>query len=400
MQTTDGFLGVRCLSCDGSFDPTETRCPDCGGVLDSSYDAEALEQAHQVLFGDENGRVTRNSEVAGVKRFASVLPFEPDQLVTLGEGGTLVECPSLAAELGVEQVILADEGRNPTGGLVDRELAIAVTAAREARVSEVALATTGNAGQATAAYAARAGLDSQSFVPSRSVFANKAMINVHGGEMSVVGGRYPDALDAFESASADESWYSLSPFETPYRHEGAKTFAYDLCLSLGEVPDAIVHPTSHGTGLVGFTKGFRELDQTDTIDHLPRLFAAQASGCAPVVEAFESGRDEHDPVGFPDTICGSLEVPDPAGGHLALEALVETGGGAVATDDEEILEGAVSLASAGVPASATGGAAVSGARVLADEGAFDGDDVVVLVGPNTANREADILRSHLMKQGI
>ena len=400
MQTTDGFLGVRCLSCDGSFDPTETRCPDCGGVLDSTYDAAALEQAHEELFGDENGRARRDSEGTGVNRFESVLPFESDLLVTLGEGGTLVQCPSFAAELGVERVILAAEGRNPTGGLVDRELAIAITAAREAGASEVALPTTGNAGQAAAAYAARAGLDSQSFVPSRSVFANKAMINVHGGEMSVVGGRYPDALDAFESASAEESWHSLAPFETPYRHEGAKTLAYDLLLELGDVPDAIVHPTSHGTGLVGLAKGFRELDQTDTIDHLPRLFAAQASGCAPVVEAFESGRDEHEPVEFPDTICGSLEVPDPAGGHLALEVLGETDGGAVETEDDEILEGAASLATAGVPVSATGGAAVSGARTLADRGAFEGDDVVVLVDPNTANREADILRSHLMKQGI
>ena len=382
MQTTEEFRGLRCLACEELFDATVThRCPDCGGILDPVYDDELFSASHET-------------------NLVPVLPFSPEQLVTLGEGTRMVECPTLAAAFGVEQVLLADEGRNPTGGMVDRELSLGVTAARESGATEVALATTGNAGQAAAAYAARAGLDSQSFVPSRSVFANKAMINVHGGEMSVVGGRYPDAVEAFEHASAGESWHSLAPFETPYRHEGAKTLAYDLLESLDTLPDAIVHPVSHGTGLFGLHKGFKELLQTATIDRLPRLYAAQASGCAPIVEAFEKGQPEHEPVEYPDTICGPLEVADPAGGHLVLDVLAESSGGAVKTDDDDILEAAVSLASDGVPTSVTGGAAVSGARTLAQRGAFDTDDVVVLVNPSTANRDADILRSHLMKQGI
>lgn len=417
METTEGFAGLGCLSCGTTADADAGRCPDCGGILDPTYDDEALARAHEELLD--------RSPTADLTTLAPVLPFGAEQLVTLSEGGAvLVECPTLAEEWDVGSVLVADEGRNPTGGLVDRELALAVTAARETGASEVALPTTGNGGQAAAAYAARAGLDAQCFVPSRSVFANKAMINVHGGEMSVVGGRYPDAVEAFEGASEDESWHSLAPFETPYRHEGAKTLAYDLLASLGTPPDAIVHPTSHGTGLVGLAKGFRELARTDSIDERPRLYAAQPAGCAPIVDAFEAGEDEHTPVEYPDTICGALEIPDPAGGHLALDAIAGTAssvrssdggepsaarrassdlrsdGGAVATDDEEILESAATLADAGVPMSATGGTAISGGEKLADSGAFESDDVVVLVNPATANREADVLRSHLMKQGI
>lgn len=171
------------------------------------------------------------------------------------------------------------------------------------------------------------------------------------------------------------------------------------------VPDDIMYSfhvllITHGLALVGIDRGFRELAATGWIDERPGLYAAQAAGCAPVVTAWEDGADAVEPTDHPDTICGSLEVDDPAGGRYVLDALAATGGGAVAVPDEEILEGAVRLADDGVPVSATGGAAVAGAWTLAEDGAFDDDATVVLVDPATANREADILRSRLMKQGI
>jgi threonine synthase len=262
----------------------------------------------------------------------------------------------------------------------------------------------GNGGQAAAAYAARAGLDSQAFVPSRVPFVNKAMVNVHGGDMSVVEGRYADARAAFEDARGT-GWHSLAPFATPYRHEGAKTLAYEIAADLGwTAPDAVVHPTGHGTGLVGLRTGGRELSEWGLVDDRPRLYAAQASGCAPIAAAWDDGTADGtgtpDPWDTPDTICGPLEIPDPAGGRYVLDALAATGGAAVATDDDAVLDGAVALAEAGVTMGATGGAAVSGARALADSGAFEGDDVVVLVNAVTGNKEADLLRSHLMSKGI
>ena len=387
MNTTEAFAGLRCTDCGTTVDPAAVgRCPECGGLLDAVYDHDSG--------GDFSGH--------GLGRYAPLLPFHGESLVSLGTGGTpLVAVPELADELGVAAAYVKDEGRNPTGACVDRGVALAVTAAKEAGASDVALPTTGNGGQAVAAYAARAGLASHSFVPSRTPFVNKAMINVHGGDMNVVEGRYPEASTAFEEQSA-EGWYSLAPFENPYRHEGAKTLAYELAdaVALDSAPDAVVHPTAHGTGAVGLHKGFRDLRKQNRVDTAPDLFAVQPEGCAPVVDAWNREAETVTAVERPDTICGPLEVPAPTGGQQVLEALRAGGGGAVAVDDDDLLEAATDLAAGGLTIGATGGAAVAGARQLADRNAFGPDDVVVLVNPTTGNKEEDILRSHLMKQGV
>ncbi len=394
METTETFVSLRCLSCGADHDPaTVGRCPDCGGPLDASYDVEPAAVTRGTL-------ATGGGD--GLAAFAEVLPFPGARLVTAGEGGTpLVAAPSLAEELGVRAVYVKDEGRNTTGAFVDRGMALAVTAAREAGAGTVALPSMGNGGQAGAAYAARAGLDCEAFVPSRVPFVNKAMVNVHGGGMTVVEGRYRDAAGAFADAMADEDWQSVAAFESPYRHEGAKTLAYEIAAGLDwTAPDAVVHPTGHGTGIVGLRKGGDDLREWDLVEDRPRLYAAQADGCAPIVRAREEGTSAMEAWEHPDTICGPLEIPDPAGGEHVLDALAATDGGAVATDDEAILAGAVALAEAGVTMGATGGAAVAGAQALAERGAFDGDDVVVLVNAVTGNKEADLLRSHLMSRGI
>jgi threonine synthase len=219
--------------------------------------------------------------------------------------------------------------------------------------------------------------------------------------MSVVGGRFADAADAFEDAMADEDWHSVAPFATPYRHEGLKTLSYEIAGQLDwSAPDAVVHPTGQGTGVVGLQKGYQELADAGVLADQPRLYAAQAAGCAPYASAWEDGAADPATVDQPDTIVGPLEIPDPAGGSWVVDALESTSGAAVGTPDQDILEGATSLAEAGVTMGASGGAAFSGALALADQGAFDADDTVVLVNPTTGNKEADILRSHLMSKGI
>ena len=171
------FEGFRCADCGATATGEgATTCPDCNGALDATYDLDEL--------------------VGGppADRPGDLLPVAP---VGMGEGETpLVEAPRLAEELDVGTLRLKDEGHNPTGSVVDRGMALAVTAARERGVSDVALPSMGNGGQAAAAYAARAGLDCEAFVPSRVPFVNKAMVNVHGGGMSVVEGRYADAAIA------------------------------------------------------------------------------------------------------------------------------------------------------------------------------------------------------------
>ncbi|PCR89238.1 threonine synthase [Natrinema ejinorense] len=396
MNLTAAFDGLECVDCGATVDAAEShQCPACGGALDPTYEYDAIDLDRERL---------ASRPFDSQWRYAELLPVARESAVTTAEGATpLVDCPDLADELGVGRVLIKDEGRNPTGSVTDRGASMAVTAALEHGATDVALPSTGNGGQAAAAYAARAGLEAHAYLPSRSGFTNKAMVNVHGGDMNVVGGRFDDAAAAFEEGLAEhDDWYSLRSFDTPYRHEGAKTLFYELAEQLEwAVPDAICYPTGAGTGLVGLAKATREFRELGLIDETPALYAAQASGCAPIVDALEDGRDEHEPVDHPDTICGELEVPDPTASARVLEVIRETDGGAVATDDPDILEAAVRVAqTTGLELIPSAGAAASGAWELAERGAFDGDETVVIVNTGSGNKEADVLRSHLMSQGV
>ncbi|WP_435317796.1 threonine synthase [Haloarchaeobius sp. TZWSO28] len=399
METTDAFVGLDCVSCGDRFDAAVAthRCPECGGILDPAYDYDSLE-----LWRDELESRRFDSQW----RYEELLPFTRSAAVSMDEGATpLVPCPDLADELGVGQVYLKDEGRNPTGTFKDRGQSVAVTAAVQHEASDVALASAGNAGQAAAAYAARADLDSHVFLPARAGFTNKAMVNVHGGDMTVVGGRISEAGAAYEDAMADEEnahWYSLQTFQTPYRHEGKKTMYYEVVEQLDwEVPDAVVYPTGGGVGLIGMYKAATEFRDLDLTDGIPGFYAAQAEGCAPIVTAFDDGRDEHEPWEHPDTICGGIEIPNPGASPWILEALRESNGGAVATSDSDILDAAITVAqNEGLEMGATCAAAASGAWELSQRGEFGEDDTIVLMNTGTGNKDDDVLRSHLMGKGI
>lgn len=396
METTAAFDGLECTDCGKRFDAGETthECPECGGILDPRYEYEEIDLTRADL---------EARPFDGQWRYEELLPIPRDAAVTLDEGTTpLVECPALADELGVGRVAIKDEGRNPTGSFKDRGHALAVSAAREHGASDIALTSAGNAGQSAAAYAARAGLAAHVFVPSRANFVNKALINVHGGDMTVVEGRFADAAAACADAMDGEDWYATSSFTTPYRHEGKKTMYYEIAEQLDwEVPDRIVYPTGGGVGLVGMHKGAKEFRDLGLTDELPAMYAAQSSGCAPIVDAWEADDDRHETWDTPDTICGGIEIPDPGASPLILDALDESDGGAVATPDEDILDSAVTVAQhEGIEMGATCAAAASGAWKLAEQGAFDADDTVVLMNTATGNKEGDILRSHLMGKGL
>lgn len=411
MKTTAAFDGLTCTACGAAHDPTAgTRCPDCAGPLVAEYDPEALATGF-----DRETLADRRFDGQG--RYADLLPFPTAAVPTMNEGTTpLIECPDLADEWGVGAVYVKDEGANPTGTTADREMALAVAAASEHGAAGVALPTTGDAGQSAAAYATRAGLESRAFVPSRSTFVAKAMTNVHGGEMRVVEGRYPAAVESFEDemgeADADgrsnsdtagdaSDWDSIAPFDTPYRQEGAKTLLFEIVEQLGwTVPDHVVHPTGHGIGVVGSHLAGTQLQLTGLVEDRPALHVAQPTACAPIVSAADAGEDETEAWGRPDTLVGALEIPDPAGGALAVEAVRETGGLATEVSDDAALAAAVTLAEAGVEASATGGVGAAAASELVGGGHIGGDETVVLVNPVAGNKENDILRSHLMRTGV
>ncbi len=396
MDTTDAFLGLDCRDCGNRFEALTTGpCPDCGGILDPTYDYDAIELSRQDLTG---------RRFDSMWRYEELLPFTRPSAVSMDEGATpLVEAPRLADALGVGRVLIKDEGRNPTGTFKDRGQSPAITAARAGGATDIALASAGNAGQSASAYAARAGLDAHVFLPSRAGFTQKAMVNVHGADLTVVEGRLDHAGAAFQDALAEhDSWQSTATFDTPYRHEGKKTMGYELIEQLDwDVPDAVVYPTGGGVGLVGIYKAATELRALGLIDERPAMYAAQATGCAPIVEAWETGEPDVEPWETPDTICGGIEVPDPGAASWVLEAIRESDGGAVATTDSDILESAAVVAQKeGLEMGATPAAAASGAWALAERGAFDDDATVVIINTGAGNKDADIIRSHLMGQGV
>ncbi|XGI83168.1 pyridoxal-phosphate dependent enzyme [Halorutilales archaeon Cl-col2-1] len=322
-----------------------------------------------------------DANLTGIWEYADLPSVDP---VSMGEGDTpLVASPKLADECGVSEFYVKDEGRNPTGSVRDRGMTVAVSVAASEGAEGVSLFSTGNGGVSAAAYAARAGIDSEVYLPSRARHDAKSLINVHGGDMNVVRGRLGDARESFEDARGDTVSASVAPFETPYRHDGLKTLGYEVREELDEI-DHVVCPVGNGEVFLGLDK---------SLDEDTRIHAVQSSGCSPVVDAFSS---EYQPCDSPDTVVGDLEVADTPAGHVIPQL---DRGDAVAVDDSEALDSAVDLASTdGTEVSPSGGVAVAGALRLSEN--FDEDDTVVVITPASGRAYADVLRSQMMSRGV
>ncbi len=405
MTTTEAFDGLVCTDCDETFGvDTHGQCPACGGVVTPRYDLDEETVVQGLVDPD-----------------AVPLPFTREVRVTASEGATpLVAAGRLADEMGVASLSIKDEGRNPTGTVYDRGMSLAVTAADRDGTEPLALAAAGNAGQSAAAYAGRIDARSYAFVPSRTAFSNKALVNVHGGEMRVVGGRFDDAAAAVDEQLATD-YHSLSAFETAYRHDGTKSLVYEVvvedALARGDLsartasavaealplspPDALVVPVGTGELVVAVARGLDELTSTGVLADPPTVHPVQPAGCAPIVSAHSASAETTEPWETPDTIVGELEIPDPAGGDLALDALAAVGGEGVTVSDDDALESAVTVAQTEVlEVGGAGGVALAGAWDLAESGELDGDDRVVVVNTDAGVKTPDVLRSHLMGKGI
>ena len=378
------LVGHTCLDCAAELAPSADRCEQCGGPLEPHYDVGP---------DPVTTAPTRSMWEVGAPLPAGDAP------VTLGEGATpLVSCPAVAADVGVGSVLVKDEGRNPTGSVHDRGMSVALSVARSRGSSEVRLPATGVEGQAAAAYAGRAGIDCRVAVPTRAPFLAKAMVNVHGADMRVVQGRYPAAL---ETAGGWSTGWSLAPMATPYRVEGAKTLAYELLAQLPAAPDTVVVPCGAGETLLGVARGFQELVAAGSLEAVPSLVAAQAAGCAPIVDALATDEQTPAVLEHPDTICGAIEIPDPPAGTLGMAAVRESGGTGVTATDASTLEAAVTLAAhEGVALAPSAGVAVAILSTLREAGQLADDDTVVVIGTVGGRVAADVLRSHLMGQGI
>jgi threonine synthase len=274
-------------------------------------------------------------------RYRELLPVRhPENVVQLGEVVTpLVSLPRIAARLATGgELLVKDEGRLPTGSFKARGLALAVSMAKELGVTAMAMPTNGNAGAAMAAYCARAGIAATVFCPDDTPDVNVREIAMQGAQVFLVDGLIDDCGKLVAEGEKALGWFNCSTLREPYRIEGKKTMGIELAEQLGwEVPDVIFYPTGGGTGIIGMWKAFAELEAIGWIGpKRPRMVVVQAAGCAPMVKAWEDGV-EHAPR-WPDahTFAAGIRVPQAVGDFLILRAVRESGGFAIAVDDEAI----------------------------------------------------------------
>jgi threonine synthase len=273
-------------------------------------------------------------------RYRELLPVRRlGDIVSLGEAMTpVVAMGKLAKSLGASEILVKDEGRLPTGSFKARGLVMAVSMAKALGVTHMAMPTNGNAGAALAAYASRAGIKTTIFCPEDTPEVNVSEIALQGASVYRVNGLIDDCGKIVAEGKAKVGWFDTSTLKEPYRIEGKKTMGLELAEQLGwQVPDVILYPTGGGTGLIGMWKAFAELEAIGFIGKKrPRMVAVQAAGCAPMVRAYEAGEEHAPRWENAHTIAAGIRVPQAVGDFLILRAVRESGGFAIAVEDDAI----------------------------------------------------------------
>jgi threonine synthase len=383
MTTTTSLLApptvthLECGMCGAAYGDAEQlwrTSPCCDRPLLARYDLAAL-----------RGRFTPAAlagRPADLWRYAEVLPVrDAKHRITLGEGFTpLIDAPRLADELRVERLWIKDEGQNPTGSFKARGLAVAVARAKELGAVAVALPSAGNAGAAAAAYGAAGDMAVHVAVPRDTPATIVAETRALGAEVELVDGLITDAAAVIAEGGARHGWFDVSTLKEPYRVEGKKTMAYELVEQLGRIPDVIVYPTGGGTGLVGMWKAFDELEELGWIgSERPRMVAVQATGCAPIVRAWDRGLETAPAWEDAHTAAWGLRVPRAIGDSLILDAIRASGGAAVGVDDSDMAAAVSQIGRcSGIYAAIEGGATAAAVPLLLERGLLHGGEEVVL----------------------
>ncbi|MEK7668387.1 MAG: threonine synthase [Gemmatimonadota bacterium] len=380
---------LECSKCSVHRGPEglPTVCDACGAPWLVRYDRVVPDSA----------RAAFAARPQTMWRYRELLPLEPaEDPVSLGEGGTpLLRVPRLGDRLNYSDLWVKDEAPNPTGSFKARGLCAAITRAAAAGVTRFTLPTAGNAGVAAAAYGARAGATVRVYAPTTTPKPLLDQMTAYGAELVTIDGHIGDCGRLSRAYASETSAMDLSTLREPYRIEGKKTLGLEIAEQLGwTFPAAIIYPTGGGTGLIGMWKAFLEIIAAGWVQGpMPRLFSVQSTGCAPVIKAFEEGKESCEPWENPQTLASGLRVPGPLGGALMLRALRESAGGAVAVTDPQLLEGAHLLSSLeGVDACPEGGASVAAAHILLDRGTVGRDERLILF-----NTGAGVLYGHDLK---
>lgn len=303
-------------------------------------------------FERARGEIDRDEIAArdgGFWKWRELLPVERDQDVcALGEIDTpMIDVPATARASGATgQVWVKDEGRLPTGSFKARGLGLAVAMAHSFGIKRMAMPTNGNAGAALSAYCSRMGMESYCFAPEDTPEVNLREMALQGAKVFKVNGYIHHCGALVGAGKAEMGWFDTSTLKEPYRIEGKKTMGLELAMQMGwKLPDAIFYPTGGGTGLIGMWKAFDEMERLGWIgSERPKMIAVQATGCAPIVRAWDKGETHAEEWLDAQTHAMGIRVPKAIGDFLILNACRESGGFAMAVSEDEIQAARVTCA--------------------------------------------------------
>ncbi|MEY2499838.1 MAG: threonine synthase [Verrucomicrobiota bacterium] len=379
---------LECTNCGTRHEWRELQnlCAKCQKPLFPRYDLEAVGRALK-----KDDLKTREKSLW---RYREVLPLPMDtEPVTLGEGGTpLLRAKRFGKAIGLTNLWVKDEAQNPTQSFKARGMTTAVSMAKHLGATKLAVPSAGNAGGALAAYAARAGMEAHIFMPSDTPRANIIECHELGAHVVLIDGLITACGAEIAKRKEAEGWFDMSTLKEPYRVEGKKTLGYELAEQMDwTLPDVVLYPTGGGTGLIGMWKAFDEMETLGWIGpKRPRMFTVQASGCAPIVQAFEAG--EKFATEFPNahTVASGLRVPKAVGDFIMLDILRKSGGGAVTVDDEEMISATRKVGTAeGLFVAPEGAACFVAAGKLLGEGKIGGDERVVIFNTGSGIKYLD-----------
>ncbi len=392
---------LKCADCGRRYEPDEVRyvCPDCSekqesgralrGVLEVDYDYKRLTESF-------NRDYLASCAQVGTRRYFPLLPLLDEKYLSpLLIGDTpLYGGNRLGAHLGMNSLFMKDESRNPAGSYKDRASVLVVAKAIEMGAETVCTASTGNAATALACVSASQGVDCAVIVPESAPPAKLAQMLIYGARVFPVRGNYDQAFDLSAVACERFGWYNRNTAFNPYTIDGKRLAAFEIWEQLGQkAPDSVWIATGDGVIIAGVAKGFRDLLGLGLIEKMPRMIAVQATGSAGIVNAFNAGAEEPEPVLGASSVADSIVVEAPKCGILALREIRESGGRALAVSDEEILSTMSMLGRlTGLFVEPSSAAAVAGLVKERRAGRVADDERAVLLLTGTGLKDIDSAR--------
>jgi threonine synthase len=365
----------------------ENVCPNCGNNLDVAYDYDRVkaELTKASLAADRNFTMWRYQSLLPVENLSLVPPL------TVG-WSPVYDSTLLAARFGIRQLLIKDDGRNPTGSFKDRPSALAVVKAREAGARIITTASSGNAGSALAGMCASVAMESVIFVPASAPAAKLAQLQIYGSRLVIVEGSYDDAYDLCIAASERFGWYQRSTGYNPYTREGKKTAALEIAEQLNwDVPDKVLVAAGDGNIISGLWKGFNDLHRIGLIERLPQMIGVQSERAPAIVDAATGDGVVRESAA--NTIADSINVGKPRDGTAAVQAIRDSGGRGVKVTDDEIIAAIPKLArETGVFAEPAAAAAYAGLLKMLDAGSIKSDERVLVMLTGNGLKDPDAAR--------